>query len=331
MSLDPDVVIDRRRLRRKLTVWRVLAFVAIAIALIVGGLWAAGVDGDFDKRSPHIARVSISGFIAPSRAQLEMLEKIETSDAVKGVILTIDSTGGATTGGEALHQAIREIAAKKPVVAAIDTVGASAAYMIAVGADHVIARRSAIVGSIGVIVQWPDASKLLETLGVKYEEVKSTPMKAEPMPFKPASPEAKAMIDRLVQDSYRWFVELVATRRGIPIDRMRELADGRIVTGSQALELKLIDALGDEQTAKDWLVKEKGLSSDLKIKGWAPRSAQAEDWGLANAFARGLIDAAADRLGLPASSGPAPKLDGLLSVWHFPSADTVKKVEGAQP
>jgi protease-4 len=331
MSLDPDVVIDRRRLRRKLTLWRVLAFVAIAVALIVGGLWAAGVDGDFDKRSPHIARVSINGFIAPTRAQIEMLDKIKTSDAVKGVIVSIDSTGGATTGGEALHQAIREIAAKKPVVAAIDTVGASAAYMIAVGADHVIARRSAIVGSIGVIVQWPDASKLLDTLGVKYEEVKSTPMKAEPMPFKPASPEAKAMIDRLVQDSYRWFVELVATRRGIPVDRMRELADGRIVTGAQALELKLIDALGDEATAKDWLVKEKGVSKDLKIKSWTTRAADVEDWGLAHAFARGLIDAAADRLGLPASTGPAPKLDGLLSVWHFPGSDTMKKVEGARP
>lgn len=331
MSLDPDVVIDRRRLRRKLTVWRVLAFLAVAVALIVGGLWAAGVDGDFDKKSPHIARVSISGFISPSRMQLEMLKKIETSDAVKGVIVSIDSTGGATTGGEALHQAIREIAAKKPVVAAIDTVGASAAYMIAIGADHVLARRSAIVGSIGVIVQWPDASKLLETIGVKYEEVKSTPMKAEPMPFKPASPEAKAMIDRLVQDSYRWFVGLVAERRGIPVDRMRELADGRIVTGAQALELKLIDGLGDEATAKDWLVKEKGVSKDLKIKTWAPKSANAEDWGFSDAFARGLINAAADRLGLPASSGPAPKLDGLLSVWHFPTTDTLKKVEGTQP
>lgn len=331
MSLDPDVVIDRRRLRRKLTLWRVLAFVAAVIALIIGGLWAAGVDGDFDKRAPHIARVSIDGFIAPSRAQLEMLDRIEKSDAVKGVIVTIDSTGGATTGGEAIYQAIREIAAKKPVVAAIDTVGASAAYMIAIGADHVVARRSAIVGSIGVIVQWPDASRLLDTLGVKVEEVKSTPMKAEPMPFKPASPEAKAMIDNLVQDTYRWFVGLVAERRGIALDRMRELADGRIVTGAQALELKLIDALGDESSAKDWLVTTKGLPSALPVKAWTPRSQRAEDWGLANSFARGLVDAAADRLGLPAATGPAPKLDGLLSVWHFPIGDTGKKVEGAQP
>jgi len=187
------------------------------------------------------------------------------------------------------------------------------------------------VGSIGVIVQWPDASKLLDTLGVKYEEVKSTPMKAEPMPFKPASPEAKAMIDRLVQDSYQWFVGLVSERRGIPLERMRELADGRIVTGAQALDLKLIDALGDEATAKDWLVKEKGVPSSLKVKTWTARTAEAEDWGLAHAFARGLIDAAADRLGLPASTGPAPKLDGLLSVWHFPGSDTMKKVEGARP
>ena len=134
--------------------------------------------------------------------------------------MAINSTGGATTGGEALYEALRKLAAKKPTVATVGTFGASAAYMAAIATDHIVARRTSITGSIGVIFQYPEVSELLDKLGVRVEEIKSAPLKAEPSPFKPAtrggqggrSPASSATpID--------WFVDIVAERRGLPRER----------------------------------------------------------------------------------------------------------------
>jgi len=173
-------------------------------------------------------------------------------------------------GGEAIYEAVRQLAQEKPVVTSVGTLAASAGYMIAAGSDHIVARRSSIVGSIGVIFQYGQVSELLGKIGVEVKEIKSSPLKAEPSPFKPASPEAEAMIDRIVQDSYQWFVGLVAERRDFTPLKARQLADGSIFTGAQGLENGLIDEIGDEETARAWLVAEKGISEDLKIHTWNP-------------------------------------------------------------
>src|SRR5690606_13054620 len=161
---------------------------------------------------------------------LELLDEIGRSNAVKGVIVAIDSTGGATAGGEALYEALLRLSAKKPTVATMGTVGASAAYMAAIGTSHVIARRPTLTGSIGVLFQYPEVSQLLDKVGVQMEEVKSSPLKAEPSPFKPASPEALAVIGSVVRDTYDWFVDIVAERRGLERSDALVLADGRIFT-----------------------------------------------------------------------------------------------------
>jgi protease-4 len=126
--------------------------------------------------------------------------------------------------------------------------------MIASATDQIIARQSSIVGSIGVLVQYPNFTGALDKLGIVVEDVKSSPLKAEPSPFNPTTEAEKEMLRRLIMDSYDWFVTLVDERR--PLDRAQvlALADGSIFTGRQALANKLIDGLGGEEEAKQWLV-----------------------------------------------------------------------------
>jgi protease-4 len=324
MSIDADQILDRRRLRRKLTTWRVLAFLAAALAIVGGALLAAGPDGLTGRSRPHIARLTISGFISENRAELDLIDKIGKSDAVQGVIVSINSGGGATAGGEALYEAIRKLAAKKPTVAAIRTVGASAAYMSAIAADHVVAYRTSITGSIGVLFQSPEVSGAMEKLGIKLTEVKSSPLKAAPSPFAPPTPEALAVIDSMIRDTYNWFVDIVAERRSLDRAKALQLADGRVYSGRQALEAGLIDEIGGEEAAIAWLTTKKGVTAELRVIDWEPASS-ASPFSFSSAAFVWLARQAGFSPELLQASGIAGllpsrlQLDGLLSVWHAPS------------
>ena len=323
MSLDADVLIDRRRLRRKLTFWRVAAFVILAIALIAGISYASGLH-ELDRRSAHIARIPVEGMILEDRKLLKLIEKIGKSNAVKGVVLSVNSPGGSTTGGEALYEALRELSEKKPVVAEIRTIGTSAAYMISLSSDHIVARYNSITGSIGVLFQFGNAEKLLETIGIEMDAVKSADLKAEPDFYSTATPEARAMLNTLVTDSYDWFVDLVAERRGLDAATARELADGRILSGHRALEEKLVDAIGGEAAAISWLSEEKQVAEDLPVVTWRTDS-QIDDLpfgaGLARAFGlglgNGLLEPLSEAKGL---IHRGIVLDGLVSVWQAQGA-----------
>ncbi len=320
MARDIDHIIDRRSLRKKLTVWRVATLLALAAAL-VAVLAAAGLFSGASRNSAHIARIPIEGMITENRALLKLIDDARENKMVKGVVLTIDSPGGTTVGGEAIFEAVRKLAEEKPTTASVGTLAASAGYMIATASDHIVARRSSIVGSIGVIFQYPQAAELLDKIGVKLKEVKSSPLKAEPSPFHNAPPEAETMIRNLIMDSYHWFVDIVAERRPLSRTQVLGLADGRIYTGGQGLELKLIDAIGGEETAKDWLIEEKGLDKELKVLVWRPAErrntfpfgAYIRDW-LGGQELRALDGLSADDL--PNAFPKRVFLDGLLSIWH---------------
>jgi len=315
MAQDAEALIERRKLRRKLTVWRI-AFLLLLAALIAG--IASYSMRDANYATPHVAKVRIEGTIFENEELLKRLNKIADDDAVKGVILILDSPGGTTVGGESIYEAIRKIAKKKPVVTQVGTLAASAGYMIASASDHIVARQTSIVGSIGVLFQYPDLSKLLDTIGVKVETIKSSPLKAEPNYFSPASDEAKAMIRNMIMDSYDWFVGIVQERRSFTREEALALANGAVFTGRQALEKKLIDGLGGEEEAIAWLAS-KGVSKDLPKLEWKPVSS---DTGFS--LRDLIIHAGARLLGVPQEADAMLKeiagdrifLDGLLSVWH---------------
>jgi protease IV len=314
MASKADEMIDRRRLRRKLTFWRVVAFLVLAGVIAGSAYWMAGDRAG--SALPHIARVEISGTITDDKELQERLERIRESDAVQGVIIAVNSPGGTTTGGEAIFEAVRKLAEEKPVVAQVGTLAASAGYMIATAADHIVARQSSIVGSIGVLVQYPDVTGLMEKIGVQLEGVKSSPLKAEPSPFSPTTEEERAMLRRLVMDSYDWFVDLVDERRPMTRAQVLAVADGSIFTGRQALERQMVDALGGDEVVIAWL-EERGVAEDLEIVDWRARSSGVSLLGLNSWTA-----IAARLLGLPDDDvlrtigADRMFLDGLQSVWQ---------------
>lgn len=315
-----EAIIDRRHLRRKITFWRIVTFVMLT-ALIIALVKASGAGEYFSKKNQdHIAKVKITGVITNDRPLIKLLDDLKKDDNVKAVILNISSPGGSTVGGEAIFEAVRALAKKKPVATSVGTLAASAGYMIATASDYIVARRSSIVGSIGVIFQYADASVLLNKLGVAIKEIKSSPLKAEPSPFHTTSEEAKEMINKVVRDSYDWFVDLVADRRPLNKQQVLVLADGSIFSGSQGVANKLIDAVGDEDTAKQWLVSEKSIDKDLDVIRWKPKRAEnglfTNPAGLVWIF---------KQLGLDVTPGAANAiakrvqnqlfLDGLVSMW----------------
>jgi protease-4 len=263
MSLDSDVIVDRRRIRRKLTFWRVAAAVVAIAAVVAVGVIAAGGRGSL-ATGGSIARINIEGLIRSDSERVEALERLEKSQAA-AVIVHINSPGGTTAGSEQLYDALVRLKAKKPLVVVVEGLAASGGYIAAIAADHIVAQQSSLVGSIGVLFQFPNFSELLKTVGVKVEEIKSSPLKAAPNGFEPTSPEARAAIDALVKDSYAWFRDLVKERRGMDDALLEKVADGRVFTGRQAVDLKLIDGLGDEKAAIAWLVAEKKIRSDLPV------------------------------------------------------------------
>ncbi len=210
MSLDADAIVDRRRMRRKLTFWRVAA-VVIAIAAI-GGSAAVFAPNRLTAPGNYIARIRISGLIRGNQDRVEALDRLSRSSRAKAVIVHVDSPGGTTAGSQQLFDALRALQAKKPMVVVVDGLAASGAYIAALSADHIIAEDTSLVGSIGVLFQYPNFTQVLKTIGVQVEEIKSSPLKAAPNGFEPTSPEARAAIAAIVANSYAWFKGLVKSR-----------------------------------------------------------------------------------------------------------------------
>jgi protease-4 len=321
MSLDSDVIVDRRRIRRKLTFWRVLAvIIAIGAIAVIGMLVSSGGRSAFTTTG-SIARINIEGLIRSDQQRVEALERLAKSQ-VAAVVVHINSPGGTTAGSEQLYDSLARLKAKKPLVVVVEGLAASGGYITAIAADHIIAQQTSLVGSIGVLFQIPNVADLLKTVGVKVEEVKSSPLKAAPNGFEPTSPEARDALDALVKDSYAWFKGLVKDRRGMDDAQLAKVSDGRVFTGRQAIELKLIDELGDEKTAVAWLESQKSVKKDLPVRDYklAPRFGDLTFLRTAasvtlEALGLGAIAHRIEQAGL-AQAVDRLSLDGMLALWH---------------
>ncbi len=324
MSLDADAIVDRRRMRRKLTFWRVSALLIVLI-VVVGAAVLLVPGSRLMPPGDTIARIKIQGLIRGNQDRVEALERLGKSRA-RAVIVHIDSPGGTTAGSQQLFDSLRELQAKKPTVVVVDGLAASGAYIAAISADHIIAEDTSLVGSIGVLFQYPNFTDVLKTIGIKMEEIKSSPLKAAPNGFEPTSPEARAAIEAIVLDSYAWFKGLVKDRRQMDDAQLARVADGRVFTGRQAVALKLIDGLGNEKTALAWLETEKKVPATTPVRDYSlePRFSELSFLHVAawtfqavglSAVAHGIEEwgavQAVERL----------NLDGLLALWHPPSSN----------
>jgi len=326
MSLDADQIVDRRRMRRKLTFWRVLAVLLAIAAVITLGSALRTPDGVDVLGAPSgsIARITITGLIRSDQERVEALDRLGRSRA-KAVIVHINSPGGTTAGSEELHHSLIALKDKKPMVVVVDGLAASGAYIAAISSDHIVAQETSLVGSIGVLFQFPNVSDLLSKLGVSVEEIKSSPLKAAPNGFEPTSPAARAAIEAIVKDSYDWFRDLVRNRRHLDDEALDRVADGRVFTGRQGLPLKLVDELGDEQTAIAWLAKENNIDPKTPVRDYQLRD-RFSDLPFLHTAAIKVFEAAGLRAfaqRIEASGAVQAidelNLDGLLALWH-PSA-----------
>jgi protease IV len=285
MGLEADLLIDRRRLKRRLALWRaaaVLLLAALAGAWLLRDGEEIGELGAFlGARLGYVARLEVEGFIADDPKLAEALERLGKDRGARALIVSIDSPGGTVAGGEALHAALLRLRERKPVVAVMRGTAASAGYMVALPAERIFAREATVTGSIGVILQTPDVSSLLGQIGVRVETIASGPLKDQPSPFRPLTEEGRAWLDKVIADLYDQFVARVAAGRRMEPGAVRALADGRVLTGRQALEAGLVDAIGGEREARAWLAAEKGVPAELPVREVEVRSTTERLFGAA--------------------------------------------------
>jgi len=296
--MDADAILDRRRLKRRLVFWRLTA------ALAVMALIAVGIGKYYTRDSPHVARLSITGFITEDIERREAIDELLAQDEVRAVIVSINSPGGTTAGSEQIYHALRRVAAKKPLVAVIGTIGTSGGYIVAIAADHIVAMETSLTGSIGVLFQTAEFTGLMEKLGITPFSLKSSPLKGQPSPVETVTEEAREALRLLLADSYEWFSELVRNRRQFDAEELKRAADGRVFSGRQAVKLRLIDDLGGERVARRWLKDSHDVSMDLPTIDvrWGEKS--------------GLLARTLDTVGGKLFKNERLTLDGLLSVWQ---------------
>ena len=283
-SLDPDRLLDRRRLKRGVAIWRALAIVALVTAILVGTAPFIFDNGE------RVARLWVSGLIEDSPRRDSLIADLRDDDAVKAVVLRLDSAGGTAVGGEALYLSMRSLAEEKPVVAVLGTTATSAAYMVALAADRVLARETSITGSIGVLFQTAEFTALLEEIGVRAEAIRSGSLKSKPTIYEQLDDPTRQVMRSVVDDTYELFLRLLMERRSLDRETALTLADGRVFTGRQAVQAGLVDAVGGEDEARAWLAQAHGVSETIP----AADVVTGEEGGLL-----GTIDAALKRT-LPA-------------------------------
>ncbi len=297
--MELDWIIVRKKLKKQILFWRTFAVLAV-IALIIFQF------GNFDtiKDKNHIAVLNVSNIITDNPKRSKALIKVANDDLIKALIVNIDSPGGTVVGGEALYLHLREVSSKKPVVAVISDLATSAGYMTAIAADKIFARQSSITGSIGVIIQTTDITVLLDKIGIKPEAIKSSPLKAQPSPLEPMSNKTRSATRLVVEDIFNMFIDMVSTRRNMNRQTVKKLADGRIYTGRQAVKNGLIDAIGGEKEALNWLSSAKNIDKHLPLK--LLRFDEEES------FLKKILDQFLGKILI--SDGL--RLDGLVSLWH---------------
>lgn len=263
MPFNPEILLERARLKAKLRRWRLFAIVLLVVfgAMFAGGgnIESAGFGEDY------IALIEIKGMIDIDREATEAIAEIADNKYIKAVLVSVDSPGGTAVGGEVFYDALAKLKQKKPVVALFNNMATSAAYLIATPADRIFAHKATITGSIGALVQFPNVKGLTEKVGVTMNTVKTGELKGEPTPFTEMSEASRQMLQGMVDDFQVVFIATIAKDRNMSLEDVQVLADGRVFTGQQAIRNKLVDAIGGEEDAVKWLEENRKLAKGLEV------------------------------------------------------------------
>ncbi|MCC8417737.1 MAG: signal peptide peptidase SppA [Rickettsia endosymbiont of Bryobia graminum] len=281
MTVSPDYLIERKKTKKALWLWKMVAIMCSSFLFVIlfskfnipssRNIAKDIITNNIGSNNEniigrYIASILIEEIIFEDIKRDRILAKIADDDQISALIVNVNSPGGTVVGSEKIYNILQKIAEKKPVVIIMGTVAASGGYLISLGGDYIIAHNGTITGSIGVIFQSFEVTDLAKTLGVTFNNFKSGELKAAPNPTEKVTEHVRKAIMENIEDTYDYFTELVASRRGLSIEEVRKLADGRIYSGRQALKLKLVDAVGKQDDAIKWLQEVKKIDKSLEVK-----------------------------------------------------------------
>lgn len=229
------------------------------ISLLISSLISHGSKTDIFSSKEGVGVVELKGLIVSPEQVLKHLTEFRKNTNVKSIVLRIESPGGAVGASQEIYQEVKRTSVVKPVIASMGSMGASGGYYAALGANTIIANPGTMTGSIGVIVKFPNLEGLFEKIGYKSEVIKSGPLKDVGASDRSMSEEERKLMQDLIDNVYGQFVKDIAAARDIPLDTVKELADGRIFSGEQALEVNLIDRLGNFTDAIAMAAEKGGL------------------------------------------------------------------------
>ena len=237
-----------KRLRYKKTISIVVAIFFFVILI-----------SDSRYKKPHIAKVTIDNIITQDSFRYEKLEELSQNKNTKAVIVFINSPGGTVVGGETLYKSIKNIAQQKPIISVMGEVATSAAYMASLGSNYIFAQEGTITGSVGVLVLSSEFTELAKKIGISTEVIKSGDLKASPSPLEKMTPKAREQMEKIVEEISKNFINLVKKERNLDNNKTELISDGRIFTGQSALQIGLVDSIGNIKEAKEYLKMEHNI------------------------------------------------------------------------
>ena len=217
------------------------------------------------KNNDFIAKINVEEIIFDNKDLIEKIEKIENDSALKGIVVSVNSPGGTVVASQELYKKLKKISEKKPIVVSMKEVAASGGYMVALSAKKIFCYEGTLTGSIGVIMQTANIESLLKKIGVQPIIIKSGKLKAVPNPVESLESEGKESIKKIIDNMHQQFLKLVTQNRKIKNEHIDMISDGRIFTGLQAQKLNLIDEIGSEKDAIDWLKKSLNIQEKIEI------------------------------------------------------------------
>lgn len=224
-----------------------LVLAGLFVLLIVISLIIAF--GETPSLRDKVALVRVEGPILSSKEAIEEIKEYADDPGIKAIVLRVDSPGGAVAPSQEIYEEVQKAMTKKKVVVSMGSVAASGGYYIAAPATRVVANPGTLTGSIGVIMEVPNIEGLMGKLGIKTEVVKSGKHKDLASIFRTMGEEERKILQEVLDDVHEQFIEAVAAGRKLPLDKVREMADGRVFTGRQAKEIGLVDELGNIEDA----------------------------------------------------------------------------------
>ncbi len=246
-----------------LIVVAVLMFVAIFVITIVMAVSDnSAMDFSYGK---SVGLVEIIGPIVSSDNAVRQIKKYRDNNSVKAIVVRLETPGGGVAASQEIYEALKTAREKKPVVCSMGEVAASGGYYIACGCDSIVANPGTLTGSIGVILSYAMVEELMRKIGIKFEVIKAGEVKDMASPFREMSPQERALLQAMIDDVHLQFMEAVSEGRNIPLDSVKLFADGRVFSGRQAYQLKLVDKLGTQDDAVMMAGDMAGLKETPKV------------------------------------------------------------------